>query len=35
MGQIDFGQIANSYARSTEYIPVTLMNSLQLRNDSI
>jgi ubiquinone/menaquinone biosynthesis C-methylase UbiE len=32
MKQIDFGQVANSYARSREDIPVTLMDSLQLRN---
>ncbi|WP_413304214.1 methyltransferase domain-containing protein [Bacillus sp. 1P10SD] len=32
MSGIDFGQVANSYARSREDIPVTLMESLQLRN---
>ncbi|MEO2078568.1 MAG: class I SAM-dependent methyltransferase [Bacillus sp. (in: firmicutes)] len=32
MSKIDFGQVANSYARSREDIPVTLMESLQLRN---
>lgn len=32
MKQIDFGQVANSYARSREDIPVTLMDSLRLRN---
>lgn len=32
MRQIDFGQVANSYARSREDIPATLMDSLQLRN---
>ena len=32
MRQTDFGQVANSYARSREDIPVALMESLQLRN---
>ncbi|MEH7306700.1 class I SAM-dependent methyltransferase [Neobacillus drentensis] len=32
MRQIDFGQVANSYASSREDIPVTLMDSLLLRN---
>ncbi|MFL6558098.1 MAG: class I SAM-dependent methyltransferase, partial [Bacillus sp. (in: firmicutes)] len=32
MRKIDFGQVANSYANSREDIPVTLMDSLQLRN---
>ncbi|CAH2717176.1 2-methoxy-6-polyprenyl-1,4-benzoquinol methylase, mitochondrial [Neobacillus rhizosphaerae] len=32
MRQTDFGQVANSYARSREDIPVTLMDSLLLRN---
>ncbi|WP_312475899.1 class I SAM-dependent methyltransferase [Neobacillus sp.] len=32
MKQIDFAQVANSYARSREDIPVTLMDSLLLRN---
>lgn len=32
MRQIDFGQVANSYAGSREDIPVTLMDSLYLRN---
>ncbi|MEH7416147.1 class I SAM-dependent methyltransferase [Neobacillus drentensis] len=32
MKQTDFGQVANSYARSREDIPVVLMDSLQLRN---
>ena len=32
MKQVDFGQVANSYARSREDIPVTLMDSLKLRN---
>lgn len=32
MKQIDFGQVANSYAKSREDIPVTLMDSLLLRN---
>jgi ubiquinone/menaquinone biosynthesis C-methylase UbiE len=32
MKQTDFGQVANSYARLREDIPVTLMDSLQLRN---
>jgi ubiquinone/menaquinone biosynthesis C-methylase UbiE len=33
MRQIDFGQVANSYASSREDIPVTLMDSLHLRNN--
>ena len=32
MERIDFGQVANSYARSREDIPVSLMESLQIRN---
>ncbi|MFL6563091.1 MAG: class I SAM-dependent methyltransferase [Bacillus sp. (in: firmicutes)] len=32
MGQIDFGQVANSYASSREDIPVNLMDSLYFRN---
>jgi ubiquinone/menaquinone biosynthesis C-methylase UbiE len=32
MKRTDFGQVANSYARSREDIPVALMESLQLRN---
>jgi ubiquinone/menaquinone biosynthesis C-methylase UbiE len=32
MRQIDIGQVANSYASSREDIPVTLMDSLHLRN---
>jgi ubiquinone/menaquinone biosynthesis C-methylase UbiE len=32
MRQADFGQVANSYARSREDIPVTLMDSLFIRN---
>jgi ubiquinone/menaquinone biosynthesis C-methylase UbiE len=32
MRQIDFGQVANSYARTRADIPITLMDSLQLRN---
>src|SRR5690348_10748488 len=32
MRQTDFGQVANSYARSREDIPIALMESLQLRN---
>jgi len=32
MKQTDFGQVANSYARSREDIPVVLMDTLQLRN---
>lgn len=32
MRQIDFGQVANSYASSREDIPVNLMDSLYLRN---
>ncbi|PGY07005.1 class I SAM-dependent methyltransferase [Bacillus sp. AFS031507] len=32
MRQIDFGQVANSYACAREDIPVTLMDSLYLRN---
>ena len=32
MKRTDYDQVANSYARSRENIPVTLMDSLQLRN---
>lgn len=32
MEKVDFGQVANSYARSREDIPIALMESLQLRN---
>lgn len=32
MKEIDFGQVANSYANSREDIPATLMDSLLLRN---
>jgi ubiquinone/menaquinone biosynthesis C-methylase UbiE len=32
MRHVDFGQVANSYAKSREDIPVTLMDSLFIRN---